>query len=182
MPRIAPADTLVLLVDMQERLMPAMRDDARLRRRAAALAEGARLLDVPLVVTEQYPKGLGRTVPELQHAVMAAGGAVEKSTFSCADDAGVRARLDALARRTVLLAGVEAHVCVLQTALDMQDAGYRVLVVEDAVGSRSPDDRAVGLARLRTSGVEPTTVETALFELLRGKEHPRFKDVQALVK
>ena len=162
--------------------MPSIHDDLRLRRRAATLAEGARLLDVPFLFTEQYPKGLGRTVPELQGAVDAAGGALEKTCFSCMDDAGVRARLEALGRRTVLLAGVEAHVCVLQTALDLQEAGYRALVVEDAVGSRSPEDRAVGLVRLRLSGVEPATVEMALFELMRGKEHPRFRDVQALVK
>ena len=181
-PRIRPDDALVLLVDVQERLQPHMHDDARMRRRAAALAEGARLLGVPLVVTEQYPRGLGRTVPELQEAAKAAGGALEKTSFSCAADPGVRARLDALGRRTVLLAGVEAHVCVLQTALDLQDAGWRVLVVEDAVGSRSPDDKAAALARLRMSGVEPATVEMALFELMGDSRHPRFRDVQALVK
>ena len=182
MPRIRADDTVLLLVDMQERLLPAMHDDAGLRRRAAALAEGARLLDVPLVATEQYPKGLGRTVPELRAAVEAAGGALEKTTFSCLDDAGVRARLDALGRRAVLLAGVEAHVCVLQTALDLKDAGWRVLVAEDATGSRAPAQKEVGLARLRAAGVEPSTVEMALFELLRDSRHPRFRDVQALVK
>ena len=182
MARVRADDAFLLVVDMQERLQPLMHDDARLRRKAAALAEGCRLLEVPIVLTEQYPKGLGRTVPELRGAVEAAGGALEKTDFSCAADAGVRARLDALGRRTVLLAGVEAHVCVLQTALDLREAGWRVQVVEDAVGSRSPDDKAAGLARLRMSGVESSTVEMALFELMGGSRHPRFKDVQALVK
>ena len=182
MPRVRPDDSLLLLVDVQERLAPAMHDAARLLRKAAALAEGCRLLGVPLVATEQYPKGLGRTVPELRGAVEAAGGPLEKTDFSCAADAGVRARLDALGRRTVLLAGVETHVCVLQTALDLQDSGRRVLVVEDATASRAPEDRAAGLARLRMAGVEPATVEMVLFELMGSSRHPCFRDVQALVK
>lgn len=182
MPRLRAEDAVLLLVDMQERLQPAIHGDARLRAKAAALAEGARLLEVPIVVTEQYPKGLGPTVPELQGAVKAAGGALEKTSFACTDDAGVRARLEALGRRTVLLAGVEAHICVLQTAMALQAAGYRVQVVEDAVGSRSPDDKAAGLARLRMEGVEPSTVEMALFEMMGGSRHPRFKDVQALIR
>lgn len=182
MPRLRPDDAALLVIDMQERLQPLIHDDARLRRKAAALAEGCRLLGVPLVVTEQYPKGLGPTVPELRGAAKAAGGALEKTSFSCLDDPGARARLDALGRRTVLVAGVEAHVCVLQTALDLRDAGWRVQVVEDAVGSRAPEDKAAGLARLRMSGVEPSTVETALFELMGSSRHPRFKEVQALVK
>lgn len=182
MPRIRADDTVLLLVDMQERLQPLIHDDARLRQRAAALAEGCRLLDVPIVVTEQYPKGLGRTVPELRGAVEAAGGALEKTSFSCPQDEGVRARLESLGRRTVLLAGVEAHICVMQTALDLHDAGWRVQVVENAVGSRAPENKAAGLARLRMSRVEPSTVEMALFELMGGSRHPRFKDVQALIK
>lgn len=182
MPRLRADDAVLLVIDMQERLQPQIHGDARLRQRAAALAAGMRLLDVPVVVTEQYPKGLGRTVPELQEAATAAGGPLEKTSFACGDDPGVRARLDALGRRTVLLAGVEAHICVLQTALGLQEAGYRVQVVEDAVGSRSAEDKATGLARLRMSGVEPSTVEMALFEVMGGSRHPRFKDVQALIK
>lgn len=182
MPRIRADDAVLLLVDMQERLQPQIADDARLRRKAAALCAGLQALGVPVVVTEQYPKGLGATVPELAEAVKAAGGALAKTSFSCLADAGVRARLETLGRSTVLVAGVEAHICVLQTALDLQETGRRVLVVEDAVGSRHADDKAAGLARLRLAGVEPTTVEMALFEIMGDSRHPRFKDVQALVK
>jgi nicotinamidase-related amidase len=182
MPRLRPDDTLLLLVDMQEKLQPFIAGDADLRRKAAALAEGCRLLDVPLVVTEQYPKGLGRTVPELQGAVKAAGGALEKTAFSCPADAAVRARLESLHRKNVLLAGVEAHICVLQTAMDLAESGWRVHVVEDAVGARAPENRRAGLERAMRRGAEPSTVEMALFELMGDAKHPRFRDVQALIK
>jgi nicotinamidase-related amidase len=182
MTRLRADDALLLLVDMQEKLQPLIADDARLRSRAAALAEGCRLLGVPVVVTEQYPKGLGATVRELDGALKAAGGAVAKTSFSCASDASVRAAIEATGRRSVLLAGVEAHICVLQTALDLMDRGYAVHVVEDAVGSRAPTDKEAGLARLRKNGAEPSTVEMALFELMGDAKHPRFREVQALIK
>lgn len=182
MPRLRPDDALLLLVDMQERLQPLIHDDARLRAKARALARGCQMLDVPVYVTEQYPKGLGPTVPELREVVEAAGGVLEKTAFSCVGDPSIRARVEASGRRSVLLAGVEAHVCVLQTALDLLEAGYAVHVVEDAVGSRSPADREAGVARARRNGAEPASVEMVLFELMGSSRHPRFKDVQALVK
>ena len=181
MPRLRPDDALLLLVDMQERLQPHMHDDARLRAKAGALARGCQLLDVPVFVTEQYPKGLGHTVPELREVVEHAG-VLEKTAFSCAGDPSIRARVEASGRRGVLLAGIEAHVCVLQTALDLLEEGYAVHVVEDAVGSRSPADREVGIARMRRNGAQPASVEMVLFELMGSSRHPRFKDVQALVK
>jgi nicotinamidase-related amidase len=166
---------------MQERLQPLIHDDARVRAKALALARGCRLLDVPVLVTEQYPKGLGPTVPELREVVEHAG-VLEKTSFSCAGDPSIRARVEASGRRSVLLAGVEAHICVLQTALDLMDAGYAVHVVEDAVGSRTPENREAGIARARRNGAEPSSVEMALFELMGTSRHPRFRDVQALVK
>lgn len=181
-PRLRADDAILLLVDMQERLQPAMHDDARLRAKAAALARGCSLLGVPVYVTEQYPKGLGSTVPELREAVEASGGPLEKTAFSCVADASIRARIQATGRTSVILAGIEAHVCVLQTALDLMEMGYAVHVVEDAVGSRAPQDRDAGIARARRNGAEPATVEMVLFELMGDARHPRFKEVQALVK
>lgn len=182
MPRLAPENTLVMVIDMQERLQPLIHDDARVRRNAATLAEGARLLGVPVFVTEQYPKGLGRTVPELRAAVDAAGGVLEKTSFSCAADPMIGARIQASGRPNVVLAGVEAHICVLQTALDLLEGGWSVFLAEDAVGSRAPQGKEAGIARARRHGAEPANVEMVLFELLGGKEHPQFKAVQALVK
>ena len=182
MPRLRPEDALLLVIDMQEKLQPLIHDDARVRRAAAVLAEGCRLLGVPVFVTEQYPKGLGPTVPELRGAVEAAGGTLEKTSFSCLGDASIAARVQASGRRDVLLAGVEAHVCVLQTALDLLDAGHRVHVVEDAVGSRTAENKEVGVWRARRHGADPASVESVLFELMGDARHPRFKDVQRLVK
>jgi len=167
---------------MQERLQPQIHNDATLRKKAAALAEGARLLGVPVLITEQYPKGLGPTIPELRAAVGHAGGVLEKTSFSCAGDPSIAARITASGRTSILLAGIEAHICVLQTALDLLEAGFSVHLVEDAVGSRAPQDRETGVARARKHGAEPTTVEMALFEMMGGKEHPQFKAVQALIK
>lgn len=167
---------------MQERLQPLIDEDAKLRAKAAALAEGCRLLGVPVFVTEQYPKGLGATVPELEPAVKAAGGVLEKTSFSAAGDASIAARLMAAGRPNILLAGVEAHICVLQTALDLLEGGFSVHLVEDAVGSRDPKNKEVGILRARRHGAEPSSVEMALFELMGHSKHPQFKLVQALIK
>lgn len=182
MPRLTPESTLLLVIDMQERLQPLIHDDARVRRQAAALAEGARLLGVPVLITEQYPKGLGRTVPELRAAVDAAGGVHEKTAFSCGADDSIAARITASGRPNVVLAGVEAHICVLQTALDLLDGGFRVYLAEDAIGSRDPANRESGIARARRYGAEPANTEMVLFELMATKEHPQFKAVQQLIK
>lgn len=182
MPRLAPDNTLLLVVDMQERLQPLIHEDASVRSRAAALAEGCRLLGVPLFVTEQYPKGLGHTVPELDGAVKAAGGVLEKTSFSCVGDPSIAARIMASGRPNVLLAGVEAHICVLQTALDLLEGGYSVHLVEDATGSRDPRNKELGLQRARRHGAEPASVEMALFELMGHSKHSQFRAVQALIK
>ena len=182
MARLSPEDTLVLVIDMQERLQPLIHDDARVRRQAAALAEGARLLGVPVMITEQYPKGLGHTVPELRGAVEHAGGVLEKTSFSCADDPSIAARIEAAGRPNIVLAGVEAHICVLQTALDLLQSGVPVFLAEDAIGSRSQENKESGIARARRHGAFPANVEMVLFELMRTKEHPQFKAVQALIK
>lgn len=182
MARLTPETTLLLVIDMQERLQPLIADDANVRKQAAALAEGARLLGVPVFVTEQYPKGLGATVPELRAAVEASGGVLEKTAFSCGADESIAARITAAARPNIVLAGVEAHICVLQTALDLTDAGFSVFLAEDAIGSRSLANKESGIARARRHGAEPANVEMVLFELMRGKDHPQFKAVQQLIK
>lgn len=182
MPRMRPDNTLLLVIDMQERLMPLIHDDARVRRQAAALAQGCHLLGVPVYVTEQYPKGLGHTVAELAPAISAAGGVLEKTEFSCADNEPARARIQAAARPNVVLAGVEAHICVLQTALDLLEGGFTVHLAQDAVGSRTPENKEVGVARARRHGAEPASVESVLFELMGHAKHEKFKEVQALIK
>jgi nicotinamidase-related amidase len=169
---------VLLLIDLQERLMPVIADHETVVARAVRLAEAATLLDVPVLATEQHPKGLGPTVPPLAgypQAVMA------KTAFSAAGDPGFAELLPA-GTGQVVVAGVEAHVCVLQTVLDLLAAGRRVAWAADATGSRDPADRAAAIERARQHGAEIVTSEMVLFEWLRDARHPKFREVHKLLR
>jgi nicotinamidase-related amidase len=169
---------VLVLIDLQQRLMPAIHDNETVIARAVRLAEAARLLDVPVRATEQNPAGLGPTVAPLSAYPSAV---LPKTTFSALDDPGFAALLPAEANE-IVLAGCEAHVCVLQTALGLLGSGRRVVVAADAVGSRDPADKAAAIARARQHGAEIVTSEMVLFEWLRDASHPRFREVQKLLK
>lgn len=170
----------LLMVDIQERLLPAMADGAAVTGQGGKLLEGARLLGVPVLVSEQYPQGLGRTVPEL--AELAPANAVyEKVEFSCFANAVLREALGGKDRQTIVF-GIEAHVCVLQSALEMAAAGRDVTVVADAVSSRLDASKAVALQRLQAGGVRLATTEMVLFEWLRRAATPDFKAVSRLIR
>jgi nicotinamidase-related amidase len=169
---------VLLLVDLQQRLMPAIHDGDTVISRAVRLAEAATLLGVPVIATEQYPKGLGPTVPELARYPRAT---LAKTTFSAADAPGFAELLPAGTREAVI-AGAEAHVCVLQTALGLLGSRHRVVLAADAAGSREPADRAAAIDRARFHGAEVVTSEMVLFEWLRDASHPGFRDVQKLLK
>ncbi len=168
----------LLLVDLQQRLVPVIHDHEVVVARAARLAEAARLLDVPVRATEQNPQGLGPTVQPLAgypQAVMA------KTTFSAAGDPGLSALLPA-GSGEIVVAGCEAHICVLQTVLDLLASGRRVAWAADATGSRDPADRAAAIDRARQHGAEIVTSEMVLFEWLRDARHPRFREVHKLLR
>jgi nicotinamidase-related amidase len=167
----------LVVVDVQEAFRPAVLDFERVAGNTAVLVEGARILGLPVVATEQYPKGLGRTVPEVA-AQLDGVEPLEKVCFSATDADG----FDLDGRDQVLLCGIEAHVCVSQTAHGLLDRGHEVHVVRDAVTSRSEENRELGLHKMETSGAIVTSVETALFELLGAAGSEEFKKVQALVK
>jgi nicotinamidase-related amidase len=169
---------VVLLIDLQERLVPALHDGETVVARAARLAEAARLLDVPIRATEQYPAGLGRTVSALAGYPQAV---LTKTTFSAVADPGFHALLPSGVSE-IVVAGCEAHVCVLQTVLGLLPGGHRVLLVADAVGSRDPADRTAAIDRARQHGAEIVTSEMVLFEWLRDAQHPKFREVQKLLK
>jgi len=169
---------VLLLVDLQQRLMPVIHDHDAVVARAVRLAEAAQLLDVPIRATEQYPAGLGPTVPPLAAYPQAT---LTKTTFSAAADPGFAALLPAGSGQ-VVVAGCEAHVCVLQTVLDLLGAGRRVVLATDATGSRDPADKAVAVERARQHGAEIVTSEMVLFEWLRDARHPKFREVQKLLK
>jgi nicotinamidase-related amidase len=156
-------DALLLVVDMQEKLLPAIHDADAIEQNVAWLLDVASAAGVPSYASEQYRKGLGHTVPSLRERIPR-GAIDEKVHFSCADAPECCAGIKAMKRRQLVICGVEAHVCVLQTALGMQQAGYEVFVVADAVGSRKRDDRDLALERLRALGVQVVSREMVAFE------------------
>jgi nicotinamidase-related amidase len=172
--------TALVVVDVQEAFRPAVLDFEQVARNVATLVRGARILGLPTIVTEQYPQGLGHTVAEVSEHLDVTP--IEKVAFSAVDADGFPGALRGAERDQVLLCGIEAHVCVNQTAQDLIADGREVHVAQDAVSSRTAENRALGLHRMERSGAIATSVETALFELLRQAGTPEFKEVQALVK
>jgi len=166
----------LLVVDVQERLLPAFAEPGPMLRGCATLIEGAGLLGVPVTISEQYPQGLGPTV-----AALAAPGAARfaKTSFSCMGDPALAVNL---AEDQILLCGIEAHVCVLQTALALREAGRDVFVAEDAVDSRFASDKAAALRRMAAAGVIIVTFEMALFEWTGAAGTGPFRAISALVK
>jgi nicotinamidase-related amidase len=167
----------LVVVDMQEAFRPAVRDFERTVHNAGVLVQGARVLGLPVVVTEQYPKGLGRTVSELAEQLDGVE-PIEKVCFSAAQADGFSLE----GRDQALVCGIESHVCVSQTAHDLLDRGIEVHVARDAVTSRTDENRDLGLHKMETSGAVVTSVETALFELLGTAGTDEFKRVQGLIK
>ena len=168
------------VIDVQEGFRPAVLDFERVAHNVGVLAQGARILGLPVIVTEQYPKGLGHTVPEVADHLDGIT-PLEKTSFSAAGEDGFPAAL-ADVRDQVLVCGIESHVCVNQTAEDLLASGREVHVVGDAVTSRTAANRDLGLHKMEQSGATLTSVETALFELLREAGTPEFKEIQRLIK
>ncbi len=174
-------NTVLLLIDFQERLFPVMHDREKLLNNVLKLVKGALALEIPIIVTEQYPKGLGPTIPEVK-SLIPNFKAVEKVCFSCCDEPAFAEALASLKRQQVLVAGIEAHICVYQTAVALARAGYQVAVVGDGVASRDPENKLVTLFKLGAGGISPTTTEMALFELLKVAKGDQFKQISAIVK
>jgi len=173
-------NALFVLVDLQEKLTPAIHEHERVVERTAVLVQGLKALGVPMLWTEQNPAGLGPTVPAL--ADLMAGEPITKMAFSCCGEPAFMEALRDAHRDHVILAGIETHVCVYQTAEDLLAAGCEAHVVADAVGSRAPGNRTVGIEKMRDAGVAVTSVETVLFELMKTAEHPAFRDILRIVK
>ncbi len=172
---------VLLVVDIQEAFVGHISKLERVVERSKIMIQAARLLDVPIVVTEQYPKGLGRTVPPLQEAL---GDCYyyDKVTFSCGQDDSIQKALQNTGRSQVLIVGIETHVCILQTAYDLLAMHLQPYIAVDAVGSRRESDRQAALQRLQQDGVTLTTTEAAIFEMTGSAKHPAFKEIAKLVK
>lgn len=175
----------LLIIDVQEKLLPAMSDPERVVERCVRLVRAARSLDIPITVSEQYPGGIGPTVTPLREALGNNGTVIEKIEFSCLKNDALRDHLHELRRRgrgQVVMGGIEAHVCVTQTAIDLEDQGFEAFVVADAVASRAKLSRRLALARMQRSGVDVVDSEMVVFEWLGKAGTPEFKDLLGLVK
>jgi nicotinamidase-related amidase len=173
--------TVLVVVDVQGNLSQAMHEQETLLQQLQTIIQGFQALEVPLVVTEQYPRGLGPTVPEIARLIPDVQ-PISKVAFSCCGEERFMHQLHSLNRQQVVIVGIEAHVCVYQTAVELVSMGYEVEVVVDAVSSRTPANKAIGLSRIREGGAGITGVETVLFELLKEAGGPAFKAIQRLIK
>ncbi|MBV7433899.1 hydrolase [Cardiobacteriaceae bacterium TAE3-ERU3] len=181
MHRITIEDSTALLIDMQEKLLPHIHEPQRVIERTKILLQGLQALGVPLMHNQQYKKGLGETAADLL-PLLDDVPIFEKRSFSVCDNEAAMAHITAQKRKICLLFGVESHVCVMQTALDLLDKGYQPVLITDACSSRNPHDHEIAIARMVAAGVRMATVESILFELLRSSTHAQFKTISALVK
>jgi nicotinamidase-related amidase len=175
-------NAVLVVIDVQSKLTPAMPPDiyARMRTTTAMLVEAARLLEIPVITTEQYPRGIGHTVPEL--AAACTNGVIEKTSFGCCGEPAFLAALEPLGRRQVIVTGMEAHVCVYQTVLGLLGAGYHVHLVRDAICSRHKEDFLAGVKNATKAGALAVTAEMALFQLLKDSRHEQFRAISKLIK
>jgi len=173
-------NTIMLVVDIQERLLPSIHNHETLVRKTAGCISGVRLLDIPIIVLQQYTKGLGETVQPLQTA-LGDFQPVEKVTFSAFQTVEFVDKLEQYGRKNVIVTGIEAHICVQQTVLELLSAGYNVYVAADCTGSRKEADKLYAEHRMRQAGAAVTTLESILFELLVRADHPMRKEITKIV-
>ena len=174
----------LVVIDVQEKLLPVITTTSadELLGKISTLVRACALMDVPIIYTEQYPKGLGRTHPALADLLHNHIGPIQKQTCSCWREEEFRNALQRTEREHVIIAGVESHVCVQQTALDLMRVDYVPFLASDAIGSRNMPDTQIAIERMRRAGVEISTTESLIFELVERCDHPRFKEIVQLIK
>jgi nicotinamidase-related amidase len=172
----------LLLVDLQEKLIPAMHEPATVIANSMVLMAAATRLGVPITITEQYPQGLGATIADIADGVRGRDVIVPKLTFSAAGEPGVASRLRQARRAQIVVAGVEAHVCVLQTAIGLQQTGYQVFVAADAITARKRQSTELALERLRQNGVSIVNTEMTVFEWLGRAGTDEFREISRLIR
>ncbi len=174
----------LLIIDMQDRLLPPMRNDKRIAQRCARLARAANTLQVPITISQQYPRGLGPTVDLVREAAGDEAIVLDKVEFSCLANPEIKERLHGLRRQgrgQVVVAGIEAHVCVAQTGIDLEEQGFEAFIAADAVSSREKSSRDLALQRLTRSGADIVDSEMVIFEWLERAGTPEFKGLQPLI-
>ena len=180
--KLSRESAALAVIDMQEAFRSVIPEFAEVAARIGKAVQGARLLEVPVIVTEQYPKGLKHTAEEILPHLPASSQAIEKLCFSSCDASSFQAQLAQQQIKQVIICGIEAHICVTQTVLDLLTSDYEVFLLVDCITSRKRESKEVALARLTQAGAIPSNLEMTLFELMRTAESPQFKAVQSLIK
>ena len=176
-------DTLFVIIDIQEKLVNAIFNKNSCIHNITILAKSANILDIPVIITEQYPKGLGKTITDIQNNLQNTNiKYIEKTTFSAVNTEEFTQILEHYPQKQILLFGIETHICVNQTAEDLIRMGREVHIVKDACSSRSENEHVAGLERMKNKGAHILTTEIALFELIKTATHPKFKEIQTLIK
>jgi nicotinamidase-related amidase len=182
-PKILDRDkTVLVVIDMQEAFRASISDFPQIASRISMAIRGFQILNLPVIVTEQYPKGLGRTAEEILFSLPSEFEAVEKTAFSSCGAQAFLDKINEIDAKQILLCGIEAHICVNQTAHDLLDCNFEVHLLQDCVSSRFEHDNRAGLNKMKMSGVVPSSMEMALFELMRDSKHEQFKAIQNLIK
>jgi len=179
--RIKVDETVGLVIDVQDKLLPHMADNKGMIDNMTRLIRGLNELGLPLLITEQYRKGLGDTVKEVKDHIVDFH-PMEKMSFSCCDDTAIQKNIDDSHRKNVIICGIEAHVCVLQTTIDLLEKGFRPVIIEDCTSSRKLSDKAIAVQRMRQEGAIISSYESVLFELARVSGTTTFKSISKLVK
>lgn|SRR5690625_2664129 len=175
-------NTALMLIDYQGRLAQVMYDNESLHENMTKLVKGVNILDVPTIWVEQYPKGLGQTVPEVHELLKTDNEPIAKMDFSACDHEDVQTLMNELNRDKFIVAGIEAHVCVYQTVKQLLSLGKHVEFVQDCISSRTEQNHEVAIDKMMLLGAYPTSVEMVLFELMGSAKHPQFKEISALIK
>lgn len=174
-------NTVLMIIDVQGRLAQLMANQITLFKNLSRMVEGAKILELPIIWAEQLPDKLGPTIPEISDQLPHIK-PIPKSTFSCTGNSDIMQALDDTGKKNVLVVGIEAHICVYQTAIGLKQKGYHVEVIADAVGSRTLENQAIGINKMRNQGIDISCVETVFFELMQTAEHPAFRSIQKLFK
>lgn len=175
-------ESLLLIIDVQEKLLNAVFNKETLEKKAEIMAKTAKILNIPVIITEQYPKGLGTTIPSIKNVFGESFQAYEKSAFSALDEENIFDAIKASDKHQIVVFGIETHICINQTVNTLIELGYDVSIISDACGSRSKFEHDAGVDRMREDGAHILTTEIALFEFLKTSKHPKFKEIQELIK
>lgn len=174
--------SLVLIIDIQEKLINATFNKQTVEKNSIILSKAASILGIPVVVTEQYPKGLGQTIQPIKDALGESATYIEKTSFSAIENPAIASNIDKSGRKQIIILGIETHICVSQTVTALAEKGYDITVISDACGSRKEEEHIAGIERMKENKAHIITTEIALFEWLKGARHIKFKDIQGLIK